>query len=646
MTRPRPRPPTISRPQVATFPVRDGSVQGINSTLRSSAVGFGGRQVDSLLQNVDIGRLSVAGAGIGAISTALQGGSLSESLRGALSGAASGLVAGISGNISETLQGAIGSVDAILGGGITGSLQGGLANLASNVLGDIGSQLGIQGINPGNLTSVAQSFAAGGLPGAALGGSSANATFAGTPPAPNAVSPADPPERTRTQIQDPARGVVEITVDSFLQGLQGSLSSISGLGGILGGVMQGALGQLLNSTGLSGALSGVVQGLDGALSGALAGMSEALGSAVGSLAQGLGSAISNIPGIGPAFNQLSQSVGNFANNIGNAFNALPADQQRLVGDIASGIGANFVNRRLNRPRTNPQQSRSVTNNLQFQENPAAQIKEIADSAAQLDRRVFEQTDDPVFAKLSNAANKAAQEMARAQVINANGTYGLRKQTEQERVENITKCVNGQIVDTEIENFQYGLRQPIIDAFANSSPQTNSPAAASLRRASINAVTQQPISPNRALRERELELIRQDRILLYKSTADDSQVEEFNKKVLQLTEKYGKTRADLYIDFVVGTEPVSASEKLLLKNLSNEDRISRAQRISSVTDVTPSTLIYPQRDRIYNNREQEVVPNAVSQTIVEDAFTRSASLRNSNRRDTLGNISSRLNRRLA
>lgn len=645
MTRPRPRPPTIDRPQVATFPVLNGAVQEINSTVRGSAVGFGARQVDSLLQSVDVGRLTVAGAGIGAISTALQGGSLSESLRGALSGAATGLTAGISGNIGQALQGAIGGLDGVLGGGLTGALQGGLTNLANNAFASIGSQLGIQGLNANNLTSVAQSFAVGGLPGAAPGASRANATFAGTPPAPNATSPADPPERSRTAIQDPSRGVVEITVDSFLQGLQGSLSSLGGLGGVLGGLMQGALGQLMNSTGLSGALGGLVQGLDGSLSNALSGMSEALGSAVGSLAQGLGNAISNIPGIGPAFNQLSQSVGNFANNIGNAFNSLPADQQRLVSDIASGIGANLVNRRLNRSRPNQQETRQVTNNLQFQENPAAQIKEIADSAAQLDRKVFEQTDDPVFAKLSNAANRAAQEMARAQTINANGTYGLRKQTEQERVENIVKCVNGQIVDPEIENFQYGLRQPIIDAFANSDPRSNTPVAAALRRASVNAVNEQPISPNRALRLRELEEIRIDRIKIYESKADNTQVLEFRQKVSQLQEKYGKTRADLYIDFVVGTEPISESEKILLKDLSNEDREARAQRISSVADVVPSTLLYPQRDRVYNNRDQEVVPSSDFTLVVEDAFSRPSAVRTAGV-NTVSRVPSRLNKRLA
>lgn len=581
-----------------TFKVNGNVVKDINTAVKSAAVGFGARQVDRLLQKADlgpIGNIAVAGGIQGALNT----GSLSGALRGGVQGVLQGAVGGLVSNAGAALQGAVGQLSGQLGGALTGQIQGALNGALGNIQGSLNNALGGALGNPlggllggGGLTSAAGAFGAGGLPGPS---GAAGGTYSGT-------APSSDIEPVRTAILDPAKANVTIMVDSFLQGLAGSLSSIGGIGGILGSAMQGALGSLLSSTGLSGALGKVTEGLNGALSGALSNMSSALGNVAGNLVNGLGNAISNIPAIGPAFNQFTQGVGNFMNNVNNAFNSLPTDAQQIVSGISRNIGANLVDRALNKRSTNRTQNETVVKNLEFQDNPTGQLRDIAVACTMMDKKVYKETQDPVFGILSNAANKAAEEMERSTFIKNNGTYGLRRQTQEELVENIQKCVDGQIVEIPIDQYSYNLRQPILDSYANLDPrQQLREEQARIRAAAIKAIELENTRRERpaVTREKQQE-IRNIRTKQYLATANNTESEAFLNKVETLNRKYGKRRADLYVDFIVGTDPVNNTEVQLTPDKSLEDRIQRARRISSFKDIETAPIVFPLKDRFYTN----------------------------------------------
>jgi len=155
-------------------------------------------------------------------------------------------------------------------------------------------------------------------------GSAAEEEAAATPPAIRSrLTPSTDVLPIRTAIQDILSGDIAITFDSFLQGLQGSLSSIlqSGLDGLLSKLPAG-ISDLLNSTGLTGALSGMVDQLSSGLSNALGQMAGALQGAAQQLASGLGEAISSIPGIGPVFDSFTSNLGALTQNLSTAYSNL------------------------------------------------------------------------------------------------------------------------------------------------------------------------------------------------------------------------------------------------------------------------------------------------------------------------------------
>lgn len=238
---------------------------------------------------------------------------------------------------------------------------------------------------------------------------------------------------TRTGIQDITLGPVTISIDSFLQGLQGSLSSIlqQGLDGLLS-KLPGGIQDLLNSTGLTGALSGMVDQLSSGLSNALGQMAGALQGAAQQLASGLGEAISSIPGIGPVFDGFTQNLGAFTETLQTAYNGLAPALQAGVDGIVAGVGANLINR-INipgLPNLDPELTGGAVAALRFATNPAVDLGNLGDAARQLHERVFDRTGNNIFAQVASTANRSAREMSRVVQPSREGGFEFVKSVEQ------------------------------------------------------------------------------------------------------------------------------------------------------------------------------------------------------------------------
>lgn len=353
--------------------------------------------------------------------------------------------------INPVSAGAIaGGLNAVLsGGGVQGALQGAVSGALNNVIAQSGigdalnnaaAQLGVELPSVPGLPGLGGGFSPSGASGGAAASARGGITRSGTAPDSN-VNPA------RTAIQDPAGQDVTITIDSFLQGLQGSLSSIAGAGGIAG-LIGGMMSNLLSSTGLTGALGGLVSGLSEGLSSALGGLTNALGQAASGLAQGLGNAIQSIPGIGPAITGMSNAIGNFTGNLSSAFNNLSPALQAGVNGAVAAVGANVVNRLdvPGLPRINPAIAGATIAAVSFANNPVAQLNEIATTARTLDRRTFGETRDPTFANVASAASRAANEMQQNIQRSDTGGYQLIKDTEDANanINKTSEIVNGSV----------------------------------------------------------------------------------------------------------------------------------------------------------------------------------------------------------
>jgi len=237
-------------------------------------------------------------------------------------------------------------------------------------------------------------------------------TYSGTNPATN-------PAKVRTNIIDASGKEANILVDSFLQGLQGGLSSILGsaLTGLLG-KLPSTMQNLLSSTGLTGALGSV---FSGAIGNALNGLSNALGNAVSKIAGDLGAAISGIPGIGPIFDGFTKSLGAFTNNLNGAIKGLPPELQNVLANAAFNVGANLVGRVLNKPRISLRDSKRIRNNLGYAENPVALANNLANSADALNRKTYATTGDRAFADVASQAKKVAKKFG-TKLVKKNSLY--------------------------------------------------------------------------------------------------------------------------------------------------------------------------------------------------------------------------------
>ena len=348
-----------------------------------------------------------------------------------------GIAGGIqSGNIEGALQGAAGAVFGSISGqlaGAAGALQG-ISNPAAFV-----ENLGF--VSPATLAAGNTPATAAQRTGNAAPGEEDDEvvvdTYAGGT---NAANPAE----VRTEIQDATSNTVDYIKDSFLQGLQGGLSSIAGsfLGGILG-KLPSVMGDLLSSTGLSGALGSALGAIDGAIGNALGAVSGALGDMAGKLASGLGAAISSIPGVGPVFDQFSRGVGDFTKNLSGALNGLPTDLQKVLGGAAANVGANLVGKIFNKPKITSKAGKQIANDIIFNDNPVGQLNNMANLAKQIDKKTFKTTNDPTFANMATACKRCAKKFGTKLVKKKNG-FGISIEEKAKEDTILGIVVNGQI----------------------------------------------------------------------------------------------------------------------------------------------------------------------------------------------------------
>ena len=313
-----------------------------------------------------------------------------------------------------------------IAGGLQGALQGGLKGaIQGGISGALNTAIASSGIPDALNNAAAQlGVALPGVPGLpALGGGLGGFSLSGA--SGGAAAGARAGVARPTTIVDPAGQEVTITTDSFLQSLQGSLSSISGASG-LGGILGGAIQNLLNSTGLTGALGGLVQGLGAGLSNALGGLTQALGNAAQGLMQGLGNAIKSIPGVGPVLGNMSNAISGFAGNLSTAYGNLPTAAQAGINGAIAAVGANVINRLdvPGVPRINPTVAGVAAAALKFADNPVVQLNQIATTARDLDKRTFGETRDPTFANVASAAARASKEMQQFVQRDASGEFRL------------------------------------------------------------------------------------------------------------------------------------------------------------------------------------------------------------------------------
>ena len=348
----------------------------------------------------------------------------------------------------------VGAIQGGLQGGLQGAIRGAAQGVISAGLSQLQNQIppqfaqaaaALQGIaNPAAFTpdgwinpdQLAAGFtqAFGAAPGQR---GTATTTYAGTIAAQN-------PSTVRTQIVDATNGEVNIIKDSFLQGLQGGLSSIigQGLNNLLGS-LPSTMQNLLSSTGLTGALGSALGALDGAIGNALGGLSNALGDAAGKIASGLGAAIGGIPGVGPAFEGFTKGLGNFTKNLTSAVNGLPPELRNVVSGAAAQVGANLIGKALNRPKVVKDVGRQVANKIRFKENPVTQANAIASAANELHKKTYKTTGDKTFANVANAAKKTAKKFG-TRLVKKRDLYGLTL-VEKTDAKPVAKIVDGVIV---------------------------------------------------------------------------------------------------------------------------------------------------------------------------------------------------------
>lgn len=268
-------------------------------------------------------------------------------------------------------------------------------------------------------------------------------------------------EPERTEILDPPRASVVITLDTFLQSAGGGITPCGGGGGILGalgagGLASGALGDLLgglppaaqgllNATGLTGALAGVAGEIDGAISSALGEMTGALNDAAGAIFDDISGAVTSIPGLTPAIENITGAVDGFTNNLQTGFAGLdPALQQGIAGAVGA-VGANISSPILKTgfdTLFSPVSARNIAQGVQFNLNPVSQIQQIASSAGQINPIMNEFFGNNAFGELQARSQNAARQLNRA-VIPTDGGFGLTLNLPDINP-NISRVVNGVI----------------------------------------------------------------------------------------------------------------------------------------------------------------------------------------------------------
>jgi hypothetical protein len=172
-------------------------------------------------------------------------------------------------------------------------------------------------------------------------------------------------------------------------------------------------------------------------------VSGALGDMAGKLANGLGAAISSIPGVGPVFNQFTKGVGEFTKNLTGALNGLPPNLKGALSNAAFNVGATLVGKLTNKSRISSSVGKNITNNISFNDDPRAQLNNMANLAKQIDRKTFKNTNDPAFANMASACKKCAKQFG-TRLVKKNNLYGISIQQKVVEETVLGVVVNGQV----------------------------------------------------------------------------------------------------------------------------------------------------------------------------------------------------------
>lgn len=249
--------------------------------------------------------------------------------------------------------------------------------------------------------------------------SQSSKTFAGTAP-PEAADFLT----ARTSIENLLQNIVQITTDSFLQGLPGSLSSIVGsaaqsLLGQLPSVMQ----NLLSTTSLTNVFGNVVSGIGSAIGDALGGLANGLVDAGKALFTDLGGIISDIPGLGPIVQDFSGAVKGLGDTLSTAYNGLDPGLKAIVDGTVAGAGAKLLDK-VGLPSIDPATAALIAGTISFSTNPANNIRAVAGTSRQMDAKIYPTTGNNIFGNLAASADLAATELDKVLTTNTGDIFTL------------------------------------------------------------------------------------------------------------------------------------------------------------------------------------------------------------------------------
>ena len=372
------------------------------------------------------------------------GGSISKAAGTALNQTVRGVANQAIGNVVSRMPPVVGAaVGGLLSGQSLGQVVKGIAGgLINNALNQI----------PGGIGDFFRQAIGGGL-------AQSGFSFAGLPASRTQLLPAD------TVIKDVTDEEVEITIDTYLQGVQGSLSSTGS--GLSPNIFGSSIGNMLAGSAISGALGAVTSSLSPGLGNAMNNFAGSLGNAVGKLTGDIGEGLTKIPGVGPVLGQVNKDLDSFSKNIGFSIGGVPVSGQQILGGVVLGVGANIIGKKLRKPKVSNQNQNTIRRNMEFRDNPAAQLENISNSCKRLGNKTKE-LNDPAFRALSQSAKRASKEMRKCLVKKNNGRWGFKNTLSNEVDGNVTKCVNGQIVELQLADLPSKTNDYTVNTLLNQS----------------------------------------------------------------------------------------------------------------------------------------------------------------------------------
>lgn len=174
------------------------------------------------------------------------------------------------------------------------------------------------------------------------------------------------------------------------------------------------------------------------------GFASSLGQAAGKLTGSIGAGMEKLPGVGPLVANVNKSLDSFSKNIGLGIAGVPIQGQQIMGGIVLGIGANIVGNKIKKKRIADKDAEIIRRDMEFKDNPAAQLNTIATQCHRLGTKVDGTLNDPAFSILAQDAKRASNEMSKVILRKSNGRYGFKNSITDEQLGLITKVINGNL----------------------------------------------------------------------------------------------------------------------------------------------------------------------------------------------------------